>query len=241
MSKKQALILAYSAAGITAAGMADVLRRVTDVPVSAEEQTRVQSILKPLMNMALQDGRAFLAATVASTKGTKEDKPDQVVKVRASEAGTIYGAMKLCGFDVVKMGWNAAVKAARDALKEKGVTAKGDKVLTDVEKAAKAILEVQRNKLPPNINDLPDEAKLKALADAHQAATVAVAESEGRSMARRIVKTHGIAFSRTLLGYIEQVIAEAEQDADNKATVQHPEVADAEEPKRATGKGKRKS
>ena len=216
MSKKT-LHIAYAAAGLTPTGMADLLRNATG-KASEEQATRLQSIIGPLCNMAFTDGRKFLSDTVASTKATKDDKPDAVVKVRASEAGTIYGAVKMLpGFKTDGLGWHGAVTAAREALKAAGIKASGDKVLTDEQKATLAIAKVAQPIMAEMLVN-PANGEMKAsevAAQAQKLAAAKVAGSEVEQHAARIVKAQGADYGRLLIKALAQVIAKAEQNIAN--------------------------
>jgi len=223
--------LALASAGFTATGLADALRRVGDAPASNEEVTRLQSIVGPLMNMALQDGRTLIGEAVASTKPTKESKPDHVVEVRATECRNIYGALKLIpGFSVENLGWHRANAAAKEALRQAGINNQGNPRLTDEEKAKKELegaYSVQDALAIQGDTTLSAEDKIKKLADLKAAAAAKVVDEAGMKHARRIVKTEGIAYARTLIGKLERAIAEAEADADAKAVAKAEAVAPA--------------
>jgi hypothetical protein len=207
--------LAYVAAGLTCQGMADLLRRVSDSAPSSEEVTRLQSIVGPLQNMALSDGRKFLSDTVASTKATKADKPDATVKTRASEVGAIYGALKLVpSFKVEGMGYWKALSSARAALKERGINASGAKLLSPAEKAEKATaraIDVQDVRAIMGDTALTAEDKVQRIAALEQAAAAEVAKGESSRHADRIIKANGVDYARELVAALEKAIGQAEQ------------------------------
>jgi len=229
MSKVTVLQQAMAAAGLTATGLADLLRRADDVPSSEAQIGRVQAVIQPLMNMAFTEGRAMFSAAVASTKATKEDKPDPVVKVRASEGTQIYGALKLVPkFSVDNMGWKKAVEAARAALTEHGIKADGSRVLTDAQKVAKA-LEKAVAPLAAEIavSDLPDEAKIKALSDAKAFAAREVADAGINATAKRLAK-NGAEWCSKLVMAIERELLKGTVEAEVQQAAPEAEVKQAE-------------
>lgn len=221
---KNTLHIAYVAAGLTPTGYAETLRNL-DGQITGEVQARIESAIKPLLNMALTDARKFLRDTVQATKATKEAKPDATVKVRASEAAQILGAVKLIkGFDYAGLGWHAAVSKARDALKGAALKPDGGKRLTDAEKTEEAIKDAGRKQLAElMVSDLPDEAKLKKLAEIKATAAAQVLAEEATDQARRIIKGRGLEYARNLVGALERQIAHAEAEA-----IAKPEGGEAE-------------
>src|SRR3990167_1786830 len=219
---KSTLHLGYVAAGLTCTGMADSLRQVTGIS-DAAASARVKAVFDPLMQMAFSDGRKFLTDTVSSTKPTKEAKPDRVVEVRASEARQIYGALKMIeGFSIEGLAWEAAYLKAKETLKAKGIRASGDKVLTEEQKALKAIASEQPTILA-ELMAAPENAERKAseiAAQAQRLASERVSESDVKKHAARIVKANGLPYAIRLYGALEIAIAEAETEQTQETTVE---------------------
>jgi hypothetical protein len=228
--KETKLHLAFAAAGLTPSGYVDTLRNI-DGQVTGEIAARIQQAIVPLLNMALTDARGFLRLSVASTKATKESKPDPIIKVRASEAGQILGAVKLVkGFDYKGMGWQAAVNKARKALGDARLKADGGWVLTPEEKLANDVKQAGSKQLAElMISDLPDEAKLQKLAEIKASAAAQVQVDEATDQARRIIKGRGIEYATHLVAALEKGIANAEaehlagDESDTPEVVTQPE------------------
>jgi hypothetical protein len=196
--------------------MADLLRRVSDSAPSNEEVTRLQSIVGPLQGMAFSDGLKFLSDTVASTKATKEAKPDATVKQRASEVRQIYAATKLVpDFKVEGFGYWKALQAARSALKERGITASGAPILTPEQKADKQVArEISTQEVRAIMGDvaLTAEDKVQRIAALEQQAAAKVAEGGVEKHADRIIKTNGMDYAKRLVTALEHVIGAAEAE-----------------------------
>jgi hypothetical protein len=213
--------------------MADLLRRVSDSAPSNEEVTRLQSIVGPLQGMAFSDGLKFLSDTVASTKANKEAKPDSTVKQRASEVRQIYAATKLVPqFKVEGFGYWKALTAARQALKERGITASGAPILTPEQKADKAVArEISTQDVRAIMGDvaLTAEDKVQRIAALEQQAAAKVAEGGVEKHAERIIKTNGIDYAKRLVTALEHVIASLENDsigaAEAEKVVKEPQSA----------------
>jgi hypothetical protein len=211
--------------------MADLLRRVSDSAPSNEEVTRLQSIVGPLQGMAFSDGLKFLSDTVASTKATKEDKPDATVKQRASEVRQIYAATKLVpGFKVEGFGYWKALQAARDSLKSRGITASGAPILTPEQKAEKAVsreVSVQEVLAINTDADLTAEEKQQRIAALAQQAAAKVADGGVEKHADRIIKTNGMDYAKRLVAALEHAIASAENASIGAAETENPVLVQA--------------
>src|SRR3990167_11027448 len=219
---KTTLHLAYVAAGLTCTGIAESLRQVTGVSDAAAAE-RVKAVVTPLLNMAFSDGRKFITDTVSSTKATKEAKPDRVVEVRASELRQIYGALKMVeGFSIEGLAWEASYLKAKETLKAKGIRASGDKVLTEEQKALKAIATEQPTILA-ELMAAPENAERKASEIAAQAQKIAaerVSESDVKKHAARIIKANGVPYAIRLYHALAIAIAEAETEQTQETTVE---------------------
>jgi hypothetical protein len=216
--------------------MADLLRRVSDSTPSSEEVTRLQSIVGPLQGMAFSDGLKFLSDTVASTKATKEDKPDATVKQRASEVRQIYAATKLVPqFKVDGFGYWKALQAARSALKERGITASGAPILTPEQKADKQVArEISTQEVRAIMGDtgLTAEDKVQRIAALEQQAAAKVADGGVEKHADRIIKTNGMDYAKRLVVALENAIASSENASIGAAEQEQvTEEPQAERPK----------
>lgn len=214
MSTKDILAVAMESAGLTAQGAVDLLKGVSE---STETQVaKMRTLIDSLSQMALPDGRSFLKAVVASTKATKADKPDPVIKQRASEAGTLYGAVKLIPkFSYEGMGWNRAVVAAREALKSAKIKADGNRVLSDVEQFEKTVSDnfsAQDARRIIGDTSLTAEERVAALARLDQDAAHRASSAKVLDHARRIIKGNGTEYAGKLVEALETLIGQAEQE-----------------------------
>ena len=134
----QSVVHAIQSHGFTPTGLKDALLRVGDAPASAEAKARITVILNGLCNLPTREAGILLSAAVKSAKGTSQEGP---VKVRASEARQVYGAVMAVGEfreEAEGLGWSGAVQKAREVLNGLGIKWNGSKILSREEKQASA-------------------------------------------------------------------------------------------------------
>ena len=227
---KATMHLAYVAAGLTCQGAVDILRQIG---TGQEDLTRLNSLVKPMCGMAFTDGNKFLSDVVASTKtdaegkASKEGTPDKSVKNRVSEVRQIYAAIKLVpGFTIDGLGYWKAYDAAKAALREKGIRASGAPILSEAEKAEKAIKQAATPLLAELMaSDAPDESKLAQLASIKQRAAEQVQADTVQQHAARLVKAHGVNYCTKLWEALEGAILAADSTLEVQEESQERQAA----------------
>lgn len=211
MSKATLAQVAMASAGLTATGCADLLIRVGEAAPSAEEMTRCNAIIQPLMQMDLASARSLLTEAV-KTEPDKKSGRYNVLKARASDARNIIGALKLVpGFKLDGLGWNKGADAARLALKEHGITNSGATVETPEEKAAHARDTIEAELFTKHKAEL--QSGEMTLAHLTELAAKQAVDAEVKKQADRIIEQKGKAYAlllaQTLIAVVEAMPEEA--------------------------------
>lgn len=210
------------AAGLTATGLKDLLLHVEEAAPSAEQQARIRVILDGLGNLALADGRKLLTETVKLVKD-KESAEYRTIKVKASEARSIFGAVRLVkGFreQAEKLGWHKAVTESRNVLIEHHLKADGGAILTEEQAKAKAEAEAESNAIKELAERrkrgeqvaVSEEEVKKILESAHQQEYLNAIKEQ----AERLIKAKGTDYALKLA---QELIAQCEAQPEQQAAV----------------------
>lgn len=156
-------------------------------------------------------------------KGDKAEIP-QVVKQRASEMQSLYGAFVFCGLTEPAGGYHATVEAARHGLKAKKIRWDGARVAEKWESAIKQ--DVERNaavELDVRMAQKRAEQEGKEFTEVQEKqvrenAEDAILNADLTAIARGLFKKYGERCN-ILIEKLEGMIASAEQEAANKQQV----------------------